>query len=94
MQLLVWPINNHPVDWWEKNQITKEYQNTTPGPLSARISELYGLDLIEQNKTAKSKQAIKAAFDSPTITYRVNLAKASRVISNGGRLTDNFQVMA
>lgn len=77
-----------------KNQITKEYQNTTPGPLSARISELYGLDLIEQSKTAKSKQTIEAAFDSPTITYRVNLAKASKVISNDGRLIDNFQVMA
>lgn len=91
MRLLTWLINNHPNDWWEKSQIAKEYIFTTPDPLSARISELYGLDIIEQRRIAKSKQQTEAAYDGPAVVYRLNLIKASQVINSGGKLLDNFR---
>jgi hypothetical protein len=87
MALLLWWLSCQWVfERMSKDQILVRYGKTTLAPLAGRISELFALDLIVQHKEKRSKQGLKAAHDSPSVTYSLNVTKACEVINDGGRL--------
>lgn len=90
--LLLWMINTHPNDYLSKDQMLKESKITNLGPISGRVAELLALDLLTKKVGEKSKQKLKAAYDSPPVSYRVNLAKASAVLTNDWKLTPQTEL--
>lgn len=77
VQLLAWWWSNHHFDWLTKNQILKEFP-INPDPLSGRISELYGLDLVIRHASKTDKHHI--------VSYSLNHAKVQLVLNSGGNL--------
>lgn len=86
MKLLCYLIEKYPYAYFEKPALMQEYKATTPDPLSGRLSELVGLELVQMIATGKDKQKTPAAFNTSQELYRLNLAKANAVINAGGRL--------
>ena len=87
--MLTWLINNYNLGPLSKDEINDLYAKTTLAALSGRISELYGLELLERIILPEGEKPSGAAFNSPRSKYKVNLVKASRVINNGGKLASN-----
>lgn len=90
MHLLVHIVNNYPLQWWEKKDLYRTYKPadaSVDDPLSARVSELLWWKFLEMKRGKVLKQQkYQSAFEDAAYYYRLNLIRASMVISSDGRL--------